>query len=285
MFAGLCFVPIGSCRYSTAAEGPNAADGFGTCRYPGSASRLRRQPVASCGDAGSEPGHAISKAQEAPDPIGLHLIRRFAASLGIRIASDRACSSRIGFSIFPPSEDSCAPNARRHGRRRCEIEPPGGCDARNIAPFSNDDPHPDHSLYWWAYNRNKRSITLNLDRQEGQVILRQLVHRADFLIESYNPGHLAKRRLGFTDLSAINPALIYVSITGFGQHGPKASYADSDLVIMAAGGPLILMVMRTVRRCASAFRKRTCMPRRTRRSHRWLRITSAVAPGWDSISM
>ena len=121
-----------------------------------------------------------------------------------------------------------------------KIEPPGGCDARNIAPFVNDAPHPDRSLYWWAYNRNKRSITLNLDRQEGQVILRQLVHRADFLIESYNPGHLAQRHLGFADLSPINPALIYVSITGFGQHGPKASYAESDLVIMAAGGPLIL---------------------------------------------
>jgi crotonobetainyl-CoA:carnitine CoA-transferase CaiB-like acyl-CoA transferase len=67
-----------------------------------------------------------------------------------------------------------------------------------------------------------------------------LVGRADFLIESFNPGHLAKRRLGFTDLSTVNPALIYVSITGFGQNGPKASYADSDLVIMAAGGPLIL---------------------------------------------
>ena len=121
-----------------------------------------------------------------------------------------------------------------------KIEPPGGCDARKIAPFYNDDPHPDRSLYWWAYNRNKRSITLNLDCQEGQVILRQLVRRADFLIESFNPGHLAKRRLGFTDLSTVNPALIYVSITGFGQNGPKASYADSDLVIMAAGGPLIL---------------------------------------------
>ena len=121
-----------------------------------------------------------------------------------------------------------------------KIEPPGGCDARKIAPFYNDDPHPDRSLYWWAYNRNKRSTTLNLDCQEGQVILRQLVRRADFLIESFNPGHLAKRRLGFTDLSTVNPALIYVSITGFGQNGPKASYADSDLVIMAAGGPLIL---------------------------------------------
>jgi crotonobetainyl-CoA:carnitine CoA-transferase CaiB-like acyl-CoA transferase len=121
-----------------------------------------------------------------------------------------------------------------------KIEPPGGCDARSIPPFYNDDPHPDRSLYWWAYNRNKRSITLNLDRPEGQVILRQLARRADFLIESYNPGHLAKRQLGFGDLSAINPALIYVSITGFGQHGPKAGYAESDLVIMAAGGPLIL---------------------------------------------
>ena len=62
----------------------------------------------------------------------------------------------------------------------------------------------------------------------------------DFLIESDNPGHMARHHLGFDDLAKINPALIYVSITPFGQDGPKASYADSDLIIMAAGGPLIL---------------------------------------------
>ena len=121
-----------------------------------------------------------------------------------------------------------------------KVEPPGGSSARNIGPFFNDQPHPDRSLYWWAYNRNKRSITLDIEHELGRNIFRKLVERADFLIESNSPGYLAERGLGFSELSAINPRLIYASITPFGQDGPKASYADSDLIIMAASGPLIL---------------------------------------------
>ncbi|HLX06067.1 MAG TPA: CaiB/BaiF CoA-transferase family protein [Candidatus Binatus sp.] len=121
-----------------------------------------------------------------------------------------------------------------------KVEPPGGSSARRIGPFYKDAPHPDRSLYWWAYNRNKRSITLDLERYAGRDLLRRLVERADFLIESHNPGYMTKSGLGFPDLAKINPALIYVSITPFGQDGFKASYADSDLIIMAAGGPLIL---------------------------------------------
>jgi crotonobetainyl-CoA:carnitine CoA-transferase CaiB-like acyl-CoA transferase len=121
-----------------------------------------------------------------------------------------------------------------------KIEPPGGSPARRLAPFYKDQPHPDHSLYWWAYNRNKRSITLNLETGEGQTILRRLIGTAHFFIESDNPGSLAKYGLGYRDLATVNPTLVYVSITPFGQDGPKASYADSDLIILAAGGPLIV---------------------------------------------
>jgi crotonobetainyl-CoA:carnitine CoA-transferase CaiB-like acyl-CoA transferase len=121
-----------------------------------------------------------------------------------------------------------------------KVEPVGGSSARSIGPFYKDAPHPDRSLYWWAYNRNKRSITLDLERDAGRDLLLRLVESADFLIESHNPGYLAQHSLGFADLAKVNPALIYVSITPFGQDGPKANYADSDLIIMAAGGPLIL---------------------------------------------
>jgi crotonobetainyl-CoA:carnitine CoA-transferase CaiB-like acyl-CoA transferase len=121
-----------------------------------------------------------------------------------------------------------------------KVEPVGGSPARGIGPFYKDAPHPDRSLYWWAYNRNKRAITLDIERDAGRDLLRRLVERADFLIESHNPDYLAKHNLAFDDLAKINPALIYVSITPFGPDGPKASYADSDLIIMAAGGPLIL---------------------------------------------
>ncbi len=121
-----------------------------------------------------------------------------------------------------------------------KIEPPGGSPARRLAPFFEDKPDPERSLYWWAYNRNKRSITLNLETDEGRELFCRLASGARFLIESYNPGYLLERRLGYEDLAEGNPELIYVSITAFGQNGPKASYADSDLVILAAGGPLML---------------------------------------------
>ena len=121
-----------------------------------------------------------------------------------------------------------------------QIEPPGGSPARRLGPFAGDVVDSERSLFWWAYARNKRGITLNLDHDGGRAILRRLVAPAHFVIESENPGTLAQRGCGYADLAAINPALVYVSITPFGQDGPKANYADSDLVILAAGGPLIL---------------------------------------------
>lgn len=121
-----------------------------------------------------------------------------------------------------------------------QIEPPGGSPARRIGPFYEDLPDPDRSLYWWAYSRNKRAVTLDITKDEGRELLIKLARSADFLVESYNPGYLASLGLGYDDLSAMNPALVYVSISPFGQDGPKAGYADSDLVVMAAGGPLVL---------------------------------------------
>lgn len=121
-----------------------------------------------------------------------------------------------------------------------KVEPPGGSPIRGMPPFFADEPGRERSVYWWAYNRNKRGITLDLDSAEGRGIFRRLAAKADFIIESGNPGEMAARELAYPDLNALNPALVYVSITPFGQDGPKASYADSDLIIMAAGGTLIL---------------------------------------------
>ncbi len=121
-----------------------------------------------------------------------------------------------------------------------KIEPPGGSPARYLGPFYDDDPHPDRSLFWWAYNRNKRSATLDITSEEGRNVFLHLVQHAHFFIESDTPGHMAQYGLDYDTLAALNPALVYVSITPFGQSGPKANNADCDLVIMAAGGPLIL---------------------------------------------
>ena len=121
-----------------------------------------------------------------------------------------------------------------------KVEPPGGSAVRRMKPFFHDEPHPDRSLYWWSYNRNKRGITLNLEEAQGREILCRLAAHADFFLESETPGMLPAKGLGYREIAERNPAVVYVSITPFGQDGPKAHYADSDLIIMAAGGPLIL---------------------------------------------
>jgi crotonobetainyl-CoA:carnitine CoA-transferase CaiB-like acyl-CoA transferase len=121
-----------------------------------------------------------------------------------------------------------------------KIEPLGGAPGRALPPFLGDRRGPDNSIYWLAYNRNKRGVTLDLGSQRGRALLKRLVEKADFLIESENPGRMAECGLDYAALRAVNPALIYVSITPFGQDGPKTGYADSDLIVMAAGGVLIL---------------------------------------------
>jgi crotonobetainyl-CoA:carnitine CoA-transferase CaiB-like acyl-CoA transferase len=122
-----------------------------------------------------------------------------------------------------------------------KIEPREGVPARQSPPFLKEHPGLDSSIPWLAFNRNKRGITLNLESEEGCSLLRRLAIRADILIESENPGAMAARKLAYRDLRELNPALVYVSITPFGQDGPKATYNDSDLILMAASGVLILM--------------------------------------------
>jgi crotonobetainyl-CoA:carnitine CoA-transferase CaiB-like acyl-CoA transferase len=117
-----------------------------------------------------------------------------------------------------------------------QIEPPGGSSARRLGPFYQDEAHPDRSLFWWSYAANKRSITLNLASRDGRALLQRLVSSAHFLIEAFPPGHLERRGLGYDALSALNPALIMVSITPFGQDGPYAHYRAADLNGMGMAG-------------------------------------------------
>ncbi len=117
-----------------------------------------------------------------------------------------------------------------------QVEPPTGNTARRLGPFYQDEVHPERSLFWWAYTANKRSITLDLTTADGRDLLTRLIPSADFLIESGAPGEMAALGLGYDALAALNPRLIVVSITPFGQDGPYASYHASDLVGMGLGG-------------------------------------------------
>ncbi len=115
------------------------------------------------------------------------------------------------------------------------VEPPGGSAARTVGPFvAGRDDDPEASLWFWSYNRGKRSIVLDLDTDEGRDRLLELAAGADVVIESDVPGAMTARGLGADDLAAANPALVYTSITPFGQSGPKAHWAATDLVVSAA---------------------------------------------------
>jgi crotonobetainyl-CoA:carnitine CoA-transferase CaiB-like acyl-CoA transferase len=121
-----------------------------------------------------------------------------------------------------------------------QIEPPEGSSARRVGPWAKDEPGVERSLFFWAYARNKRSVVLDLQTDEGREQLRRLVRGADFLIESETPGRMAELGLGYDDLTALQPRLVYVSISPFGQTGPKRGWAATDLIAMAAGGPAYL---------------------------------------------
>ncbi len=117
-----------------------------------------------------------------------------------------------------------------------KVEPPGGDPMRGIGPFVRDQPGPERSLHWLHFNTNKRSITLDIGTDGGATLLRRLAGSADAVLETCQPGTLPDLGLGYADLAALNPGLIYVSITPFGQTGPYKDYKGSDLIGLAMGG-------------------------------------------------
>jgi crotonobetainyl-CoA:carnitine CoA-transferase CaiB-like acyl-CoA transferase len=125
------------------------------------------------------------------------------------------------------------------GAEVIKIEPPEGADARRLPPFVDGlDGHPESSLFWSAVALGKHSVTLDLATPEGRERMRDLVRDADVLIESFAPGTMEELGLGYRELSALNPHLVFTSITPFGQEGPLARAPATDLTIEAAGGLL-----------------------------------------------
>jgi crotonobetainyl-CoA:carnitine CoA-transferase CaiB-like acyl-CoA transferase len=120
-----------------------------------------------------------------------------------------------------------------------KIERPGsGDDTRGFAPPTM--PGTTESAYFVGVNRNKRSVTLDIARPEGQAIAQQLIADCDILVENFKVGALAKYGLGYEQLHARFPRLIYCSITGFGQTGPYAPRPGYDSLIQAMGGVMSL---------------------------------------------
>ncbi len=121
-----------------------------------------------------------------------------------------------------------------------KIEPPGGDHARRLGPFHQDVADPERSLFFWAYNLNKRGVTLDLHSEDGRALFRQLVKLSDFVIDSSGPGYLDALGLGYQELSRFNPRIILAAITAFGPTGPYRDYKATDIVGLAMGGMLAL---------------------------------------------
>ena len=126
------------------------------------------------------------------------------------------------------------------GAEVIKIERPGiGDDTRAWGPpYLKDSAGADTSeaAYYLSANRGKRSVTIDISTAEGQSLLHKLVEHCDIVVENYMAGQLAKYRLDYVSLVAINPGLIYCSITGFGQTGPHRTRAGYDFIMQGIGG-------------------------------------------------
>ncbi|MBM4463016.1 MAG: CoA transferase [Chloroflexi bacterium] len=122
------------------------------------------------------------------------------------------------------------------GAEVVKVERPRGDPARNIGPFYQDIPHPERSLFWLAYNVNKKGITLDIQTRDGQELFLRLVTKFDFVLESYSTGYLEGLGLGYSRLKEINPGLVFTSITPFGGSGPYRDHKATDITLMAMGG-------------------------------------------------
>jgi crotonobetainyl-CoA:carnitine CoA-transferase CaiB-like acyl-CoA transferase len=126
------------------------------------------------------------------------------------------------------------------GAEVIKVERPGaGDDTRSWGPPFLKDAHGQdtrEAAYYLAVNRGKRSITVSLDKPEGQRIVRELAMRSDIVLENYKAGTLSRYGLDEASLRQLNPRLIYCSVTGFGQTGPRRDQPAYDFLIQAMGG-------------------------------------------------
>lgn len=118
-----------------------------------------------------------------------------------------------------------------------KIERPGSGDpARQMGPFVGDERHPEKSLLFLYLNTNKNSVTLDLKSVAGKEVLRKLVQQTDILVENFRPRVLPSLGLDYESLKGLNPGLVMVSISNFGQTGPYRDYEATEIVAYALGG-------------------------------------------------
>jgi crotonobetainyl-CoA:carnitine CoA-transferase CaiB-like acyl-CoA transferase len=119
-----------------------------------------------------------------------------------------------------------------------KVERPGGDAPRKIGPFYQNEPSPERSFFFWYHNTNKWGITLDIEQNEGKKIFFKLLKKTDIVVETFLPGYLDQLGLGFDVLREVNSRLILISVTGFGQNGPRSRYPSCDSVASAFGGQM-----------------------------------------------
>ena len=117
-----------------------------------------------------------------------------------------------------------------------KVEPPGGSPTRLSGPFYQDRADSEHSLFWYSFCLNKRSVTLDLKNTEGRSRFKELTAGSDIVLESSEPGYMDSLGLGYEDLSKVNAGIVVTSMTPFGQTGPYARYKATDIVAWSMGG-------------------------------------------------
>lgn len=117
-----------------------------------------------------------------------------------------------------------------------KVEPPSGNPLRQLAPHVEGVSAPESSLWWAFLAMGSRSIVVDATTDDGRADLTKLLTSADLVIEDHAPGELEAHGVGYDTISASNPGVVWVSITPFGQSGPKANWKTSNLVAWAASG-------------------------------------------------
>ena len=121
------------------------------------------------------------------------------------------------------------------------IEPPGsGHPLRRYGPFAQGLPHPETGALWLYLGTNKRSVTLEIGSVAGRGLFRRLMEKAHVIVESFPPGHMESLGLDFRALRGIKRRIVLVSITPFGQTGPRAGWRATSLTSFASGGQMSL---------------------------------------------
>src|SRR3990172_12021341 len=120
------------------------------------------------------------------------------------------------------------------------VEPPGGSPLRRQGPFAGGRPDRETGALWLYLGTNKRSVTLDIGTPTGQAVFRRMAEEAAVIVEDFEPGRMEAFGLGYQTLLQIKRRLILVSITPFGQTGPRAGWKATNLTAFASGGQMSL---------------------------------------------